>query len=494
LTLSVLGCSNKKEPEKSVIIAGKILNHENHPDDYTIKILEQNLVNSLGVFHTVFIGNDGTFKIKFPKSFSNDLYLNFGQLVTVFVAPGDSIFIEMDADDFLNPQNNRYEQKSLIFSGSNRRINEEINLFHSLIRKSTKSQEVSDNEKKMLPDEYLDFLNKWKSEQNQILDSLIQTKRFSNEFINWAKLSIDYRFGSSLFHYTWANPYANHIGDGNITVIDIPKSYYQSINKVAIDNEKAIISSAYVRFLHEYYSTNTYYRSDFRKMQIKYSGNFSKSDSFQVVFENLLHNIDSEYHGIASEILLSQNLYDLLDGYNRVDIFEELYPRYKTKLRSILRVIIDDKYAELKSKAANPSKQESGMETLRTNVLNEIIAKNKGKIIYIDFWATWCGPCLKELEYSKKLTETFEGKNVEFVYMCVKSEKENWQDKIREYKLSGSQYLLNDSEYDVLSQKFQITGIPHYVLINKDGHIINDHAPTPSSGKELANLIKKYLN
>ena len=78
--------------------------------------------------------------------------------------------------------------------------------------------------------------------------------------------------------------------------------------------------------------------------------------------------------------------------------------------------------------------------------------------------------------------------------MCVKSEKANWEEKIRENNLPGEHYLLNNSEYDVLSQKFQIIGIPHYVLIDKSCNIVDANAPRPSSGSELIKLIEKYLD
>ena len=74
----VFGFSNNKHSniEKEAIIAGKVLNHNKHPDNNTIKVFEYNFVNPFGNYHTAFLENDGTFKIEFKKSFSSDVYAN----------------------------------------------------------------------------------------------------------------------------------------------------------------------------------------------------------------------------------------------------------------------------------------------------------------------------------------------------------------------------------------------------------------------------------
>ncbi len=503
LAISVFGCSTKKDAiiEKKAIIAGKILNQDEYPENYTIKVFEIDLVSSFGKYHTAFIDDGGSFKIEFKKAFSSDVYLMYGNLITIFIGAGDSVYVEFDADEYLKAnEENRYNPKSLKFSGSNKQINEEIKIFGSLLNKRTKMLEDYNNEKTMLPEDYLSYLKKNKTNQSQILDSLIHSVECSKEFIKWANFEIDYRFASMLFHYTWFYPDANNKGKHKFEVIDIPESFYHSIKDIPIDNKTAIINTNYFRFLHEYFLTNTDLYSEVFRNNLESRGKFAKSDSFQVAFEALLRTIKKDYKGIAYEILISQKLFALMDSYKRLDVFETLYPNYKNKLRSDFCDVLYEKYSELKLKEQNTieneslSKQNNNIETVANNMLDEIIEKNKGKVLYIDFWATWCGPCLIEFENSKSVAKIFENKNIEFVYLCVKSEKENWEEKLREYKLTGSQYLLNDSEYDILSQKFQVVGIPHYVLIDKNGKVIDGNAPHPSNRDELINLINKYLD
>jgi thiol-disulfide isomerase/thioredoxin len=503
LAIVLTSCSTKKDStiEKKAIITGKILNQNKYSDNYTIKVFEIDLVSSLGKYHTEFINDDGSFKIEFNKSFSSDVYLMYGNLITVFIGAGDSVYVEFDADEYSNAnEENRYNPKSLKFSGSNEQINEEIKIFGSLINNKTKILEENNNEKTMLPEEYLSYIKKNKANQSHILDSLTRSTDCSKEFIKWANFEIDYRFASKLFHYTWFYPDANNKGKRNFEVIDIPESFYSSIKNIPINNEAAIINTNYFRFLHEYFLTNTDLHSEVFRQNIESRGKFAKSDSFQIAFEELLRTIKKDYKGIAYEILISQKLFSLMDSYKRLDVFETLYPNYENKLSHDFFNILYEKYSELKlneqnsTKNENLSKQNNNIEIVANNILDEIIEKNKGKVLYIDFWATWCGPCLMEFENSKNVAKIFENKNIEFVYLCVKSEKENWEDRLREYKLSGNQYLLNDSEYDILSQKFQVVGIPHYVLIDKNGKVIDGNAPHPSNKDQLISLINRYID
>ena len=64
---------------------------------------------------------------------------------------------------------------------------------------------------------------------------------------------------------------------------------------------------------------------------------------------------------------------------------------------------------------------------------NKILQENKGKVIYIDCWATWCGPCKKAMPDSKKLMKKYEGTDVSFVYVCIESEEKLWKKLISEF-------------------------------------------------------------
>ncbi len=112
----------------------------------------------------------------------------------------------------------------------------------------------------------------------------------------------------------------------------------------------------------------------------------------------------------------------------------------------------------------------------------------KGKYIYIDLWASWCVPCIKEIPFLKELEASFSSKNIAFVSISLDEDKAAWRKKIKDLDLHGEQWELGDSSFDKL---MNIRGIPHFILYGPDGKLIHYQAPRPSSPeiKEIFNKI-----
>ncbi|MCL5244835.1 TlpA family protein disulfide reductase [Cellulophaga sp. 20_2_10] len=115
----------------------------------------------------------------------------------------------------------------------------------------------------------------------------------------------------------------------------------------------------------------------------------------------------------------------------------------------------------------------------------------KGKYVYIDVWATWCIPCIAEIPALKETEKAFHGKNIEFVSISLDSHNhyEKWKQMVVDKELGGIQ-LIADKEFDSdFMQDYVIRGIPHFILIDTEGNIVNAHAPRPSDPK-----LKEVLN
>jgi len=126
---------------------------------------------------------------------------------------------------------------------------------------------------------------------------------------------------------------------------------------------------------------------------------------------------------------------------------------------------------------------------------NTKLSDFKGKYVYIDVWATWCGPCRAEIPFLKKTEEKYEGKNIAFVSISVDVQKdfEKWKKFVTEKQLGGVQLFADKDWNSDFMKSYSINSIPRFILIDPTGKIVNADAARPSSPKlseQLDALLK----
>lgn len=98
------------------------------------------------------------------------------------------------------------------------------------------------------------------------------------------------------------------------------------------------------------------------------------------------------------------------------------------------------------------------------------LSKYKGKVLVLDFWASWCGPCRMEIPNMKKYYEEFKGKGVEFLSVSIDAKKDAWTKALGEEKMAWQQGWVTDAGKSVMDT-YQFGGIPYIILIDKEGKI-----------------------
>ncbi len=130
------------------------------------------------------------------------------------------------------------------------------------------------------------------------------------------------------------------------------------------------------------------------------------------------------------------------------------------------------------------------------NTLSEIANTfTKGKI-YIDVWATWCGPCKAEFEYKEELKNLLQKNDIQILYISIDREQDSvqWKNMIKFYNLEGYHVRANKelgAELRKIFDRDGAIGIPWYILIDNNGNIIKKHATHPSQIKELEKEISE---
>ena len=118
----------------------------------------------------------------------------------------------------------------------------------------------------------------------------------------------------------------------------------------------------------------------------------------------------------------------------------------------------------------------------------------RGKYVYIDVWATWCGPCRAEIPHLQKVEEQYKGKNIAFVSLSVDEAKdyEKWKKMVADKSLGGIQLIADKNWNSDFVTAYSINSIPRFILIDPKGNIVNADAARPSD-PELQVLFDSLL-
>jgi thiol-disulfide isomerase/thioredoxin len=121
---------------------------------------------------------------------------------------------------------------------------------------------------------------------------------------------------------------------------------------------------------------------------------------------------------------------------------------------------------------------------------NFSLASFKGNLVYVDVWATWCGPCKAEIPSLQKLEEEYHGKNITFLSVSVDTDKDAWLKMIAEKQMGGVQLWADG--WSEITKSYAIFGIPRFLLFSDGGNVISTNAPRPSSD-EIRPLLDENL-
>ncbi|GAB2794512.1 hypothetical protein GCM10027275_44520 [Rhabdobacter roseus] len=228
-----------------------------------------------------------------------------------------------------------------------------------------------------------------------------------------------------------------------------------------------------------------YFLPNVKKMNFQDGVNRDYREVFEMI-EN--SEIFGEYY---RNRLLSKELKLIISRFPS-DEYIKYYKKFKVIVKDSL--LINHIESEFRSKLlVNNNASYFFDKSLNKFTLKDLKTKHAGKIIYIDFWASWCAPCRAEMPESKQLSEEYTKKGVNFVYVSIDDNAAAWERASKQIGIpDASSYLLPSSKNSTIAKQFNISTIPRYVLIDKDGKVIDADAPRPSDPK-IRSLFDKLL-
>ncbi|NVK53167.1 MAG: TlpA family protein disulfide reductase [Flavobacteriaceae bacterium] len=170
--------------------------------------------------------------------------------------------------------------------------------------------------------------------------------------------------------------------------------------------------------------------------------------------------------------------------------FKEFYPNDTTTLYSL-----SNRYS-LNSRKANHKKNNVYLLNSKNNELTlaKLISNYKGKLVYVDFWASWCAPCIAEMPMSKILQKEYNKKGVVFIYISTDKDKEAWKNASKNLKIKDQfSFLATNYPKSDFYKDLKLNSIPRYLVFDRNGKLIHENAPRPSSS-QIKNLFDKLIN
>jgi thiol-disulfide isomerase/thioredoxin len=222
-----------------------------------------------------------------------------------------------------------------------------------------------------------------------------------------------------------------------------------------------------------------------------------------------------ENNVLAKRILEDEQYYDS----NFVELDEKAFEDFKIKKRNQDLARLDNKKLNVSFIEAEKTNTENSLQSLTNyykktqiaNKLNNTVSPSfdyenhkggktkledfKGKYVYIDVWATWCGPCRAEIPFLKKTEELYHDKNIVFVSISIDVDKDHdkWKNFVSEKQLGGVQLFADKNWYSDFMTSYGVTSIPRFILIDPKGNVVKGNASRPSS-PELKEELDKLLN
>lgn len=327
-------------------------------------------------------------------------------------------------------------------------------------------------------EEYLNYIDS----SRKVLDSMLvqfttNNTRFNPEFMRRQELDNYYREAEWLVYYPM---YRDYYVEGD-SMPPLSEAFFEQLNSVNLNDTGALEVNQYLSFLGTKIEQLSYE---------KINGNLEETQNDRYAW----YRVPME---VADSLFTDQKLRDYffykatkdMVAYESPSINDSLYQVFANECqnKAYEENIAKEIASWNKLKAGNPAPDFYGV-TLEGDTV--YLSDLKGKYVYIDVWATWCGPCLSEIPYLKDLEHDFK-REVTFLSISIDQSESAWRYKVEEDHLKGIQIHANKEASKALSESYKIEAIPRFILIDPEGNIVDANAPRPSTGADefIASLL-----
>jgi thiol-disulfide isomerase/thioredoxin len=457
--LMLFGCNQTERFNPEIIIAGKFLNTE-------AKEITVYLNREIGMAP---VSEDGSFQVSLKAEDKENYYIRAGKEgFNLFLSPGDSIFVEADMESF---------DETFFLQGDH--VVENTYLFEK--NKYYKASGMGDFMELMALEKQVYFSKKDEYFRNlsSMLEEIEGEQGIDSDFIKLEAAYIKYQPQLLDSQYPMYNAYINKIPQDSV---DFPMDEVkEKLQKLDLSREDLLKSSVYKALLDRRINEEV---SNLMKQDTTLKGS---EEGFEKARFMAMDNL------FTHQAVKDQVFFDFIKS--------NLEYRGPVHVKSSLdKFMAENQSPKLQSKL-NEIKQKwdpimPGQEVPDFNFVNidgepVKLSDLKGNLVYIDIWATWCGPCIAEHPHWDKMKEEYEGKPISFLTVSIDDGKEPWEKMVKAKNMDGLQWFTENAWKSEIAQHFMVNAIPRFLLLDKDGKVIDPSADRPSGN--IRETVDKYL-
>ena len=386
-------------------------------------------------------------------------YMGSSIVMDMLLIPGKDINIEFEVKDKYTGVAGRIGYPVTIHCDDGG-VNEYLLKYQAEISKSQlapfKKEDMA-NERDIVIKRFDEILQNKKNELNKLA--------ISDEYKEKLLSYVEYSIANSYLEFAYV-----HIRSGEN--FDHGDTYYKKIERLIVDDPTSVYNEHCLNFIKDglyiISSRNTKTKAELYTKAVKYASNLNTKVLRRILIWHYTFDC-IQYFGI--------------DGTEEMrEIFKKTFadtPKVMEQYNSIVRPY-------LLTEKGMPSPTFDFKDVNGKLVSLESL---KGKFVYIDLWATWCGPCKKEIPFLQKLEHDYADKDINFVSISTDYPKDvdKWKTMVKEKKLGGIQLHIGEDTKFV--KAYNLQGIPRFILLDKEGKIVDANAPKPSSPE-----VRKMLN
>lgn len=383
-----------------------------------------------------------------------------------------TIFLDAESRLEISADMDRWDE-SLSFAGDHAAENLFLVEFAREVEPRFSQRQTIDQFTDASPVEFTSYVMHMFEEIQEFVNDFHNHKPMSPYFKNFFLTEKKYQLYSNLVNYPYFHQYYNQLD----TTPELPESYWDFLEDALVFEDHKLKIQSYAGFWQDY----------LRHLYVEKSEEIPQN---LTRFETDLWLAEKYLQGKPADFVKAS----LINFQFNHGSFEDAREAYKTfaaqstyeNLVSTLETTYQKAYR------VSPGKEAPGFTLTNLDGQQVSLEDFRGKVVYLDFWASWCPPCIREIPHAKELKKRFEHEDeLVFLYVSVDDDVKAWKSAIERHNIQGVHLHAQGMQHEV-PQSYNVQGIPSFFLIDRQG-VIYDNNPDRPSGERIDEQLKTAL-